>query len=575
MDMTGINPIYRSKVIFHSALVFLFGTLFHLFNYAGLPYDFTYDMVIHTTAFQHMTYDVLWRYALNPLTPAWFFLTEMGYLRPIYYMIHRFFFDHFGAQFFPLMLAVALGLGALGATFFNFAVRITRSFILAWLFVIFYATIPTNPSMAGTYLALDLQYWMSLFNFGALGCLMLITWKKDWPYGRKIMITAGWILLTWICIKWKSSEKLLPFVYLASLLVFCRSIYERTGKKFFAVLLLLNVLMFILVVPLKKFDAPKMDYGKVEHAKAANIYTEKDERMFTAGWSQLKGRIFFQDRESNPFIRFGMSSMPKSLSGDFGLLSWLFWLGLLIAPFFLRRMRSSPTHGAPDFPPELQHAAKITAVWFAVMAASAASGAPLSEVRYINFALVPAIILLMFIIRMGDVLLNVRPALKKAAGVILIFLFSVTILQNLGFLIKHNGHFGGMQYALFETERIIYRDAEGSSGTDLEVHLFHDELVQDGRAYFGWHDMPADWLKRLQEKVSETGSVYLRVHTEDDRMLQAVRESGFPAIPLGKVSLKDAPPPLFALYRMLGCLGIKSSKEKDIFAYRVEKSPEA
>ena len=118
-----INP---TSLILQSLLVGLVGFLVICWYYVGLPYDFSMDLVIHEGVLQGMSYTKLFQLALNPLTPAWFFMTEMGYLRPIYYLWVKGFFDLFGPNLVPVHLMVASGNAVLTAVFFIGGTLITK-----------------------------------------------------------------------------------------------------------------------------------------------------------------------------------------------------------------------------------------------------------------------------------------------------------------------------------------------------------------------------------------------------------------------------------------------------------------
>lgn len=105
----------------HLVFVFLFGVFTIFFLYVGLPFDFSSDLVDHEKVFRGMSYGKLVSLTLNPLTPSWFFMNEIGYLRPIYYLIQKAFFDFFGPFLQPFHVAVALGHGAfLASLFFSY-----------------------------------------------------------------------------------------------------------------------------------------------------------------------------------------------------------------------------------------------------------------------------------------------------------------------------------------------------------------------------------------------------------------------------------------------------------------------
>lgn len=315
-----------------------FGIVFVL--YAGLPYDFTQDLVTHDAVLKRMSYVEIWGYAANPLTPAWFYMTEIGYLRPIYYLIVKIIFDIFGANFYPAHIIVAVGNGILNTIFFYLAVQITRQIRYGYLIVLLYNSFPTNASMTSIYITLDLQFFHSSLNIIIMIILAALTCGQIRKFNLRIAGIFFWIFLTWISIKWKSSEKLLPVIYFSFLSIWSNEILKKIGGKWLSVLILTSCLMFILVIPFKKLQKSSVDYGEVQSASFVNVCTKKDERMFSLNFENIVARLFYQKGQENPFTVLIPDAMPQSFTRSLGFfLGWFFWVSFFLSPWYLYRCR--------------------------------------------------------------------------------------------------------------------------------------------------------------------------------------------------------------------------------------------
>ncbi len=546
----------------------LLGSFTIVWFYCGLPYNFSADLPAHDAVLKSMSYADLIRYTLNPLTPAWFFMTEIGYLRPIYYLFVKFFFDHFGASLIPVHIAVAIGLGFLSAFFFLVCAWITRKKWLAWLIVLFYAGIPTNAPMIAGYLALDLQYLHSLISIAALVCFALLTFPTIRKQASTTALTLGWILLTWISIKWKSSEKLLPFIYLAFLFIKIPGLIRLTGIRKPLLLLGINLAMFILVVPLQKAEVTLKDPSAVSSESSLHIYTAKDQRMFRSDPANIFYRSFFATNQPNPLLKISSDDMPYSLAGNLGLLLFIFFLTGMAGSFWMiRRRRRLQQRRSSDL---LEHAFVLTTLWFFVVLASFASGAPLEEVRYLNFAIVPMILLLIFLIRFLFDIIGAAPWKKRILSIACLVMFAIPIAQNFLILSKWVGHFGGMQHVLFEAEKTIYEKVHGPAPFALAIHYSHPQLERD-HTFVCWYRHPADWKTVLLERAGSGAPIFVLSRTDDDAYLKEIRALGFSLSEPKIFRLIDAKPLMFGFARHLGKFGLsKKMKKREVLLYEAK-----
>ncbi len=526
-------------------LVFLLGAFSVLFLYLGLPFDFTQDLVTHDSVLANQSYKELLSFALSPFTPAWFYMTEIGYLRPIYYLIVKSFIDVFGLVLWPIHAAVALGAGVLACLIFALTSKITGRKLFGWLVTIFYLTIPTNAEMIVGFLSADLQYWHSCVVLGAVFSFAYVVWSPR-NQRNKFFAFVGWILLTWIAIKWKSSEKLLPVIYLAFLLLRMRWVISRLGAARFGALLGINLLMFILVIPIKMIDQPKIDYGIQENVPLANVYTPKDATTLKADPKNIYFRTIVNPGHENPLTNLMLDKRPNTFTGIFGFfLGWFFWIGLLASPLLWRK--TWPLSEDDRFIVS-KHLMQVLATWFFITVGSFALGAPLSEVRFLNFAIVPALILLAFEIKLFDAYFgSMHRIVKQCFHGFLILAFVFVTAQNTAFLLKWVAHFGGIQHALVESEKTIYRSYFQEEPTLSELFHRHKELEQKA-VLVGWYDLPSDWIDFATQRINQQGVLFYKVRTDDDEALKQFQDRDYQVTKVGDFYFNEADPIFFRLW---------------------------
>lgn len=558
-------PIKNRSLLLHAAAAGFFGAFVIVWFYLGLPYNFSADLPAHDTALKHFSYSDLLRYTINPLTPAWFFMTEIGYLRPIYYLIVKLFFDNFGANLVPVHTAVAIGLGCLSAFFFLAAAVITRRKWIAWLIALLYVGIPTNAPMIAGYLSLDLQYLHSLVIIGALACYAALIFPAPQSRAKTISLIVGWVLLTWIAIKWKSSEKLLPFIYLTGILLKFPSLASQGGIKKPLTLLLLGLSMLLLVAPIKKFEITAQDSPEPGASSALHVYTVKDQRMFRSDPKNIWYRTFFAPGQPNPLLKISSDAMPHSLSGDLGPLLFVFFCGGMVASFWLIRFRRKER--GRDSPDPLEHIFVVTTLWFLTVLASFVSGAPLEEVRYLNFALVPMMLLLAFLVRFFFDIFEARRLTRRILTGFLLLAFGIPVVQNALTLSKWVGHFAGMQYVLSEVEKTVYERVYGPLPSLLTLHYQHPELEREYE-FTCWYNHPADWKERTLERIKSKGRLFILARSKDDPRLQGLQAEGVRLTGPEVFLLINARPLMFAVARELSQRGmLRKMKHQEVLLY--------
>jgi hypothetical protein len=319
--------IRMKSVHYHAITVFLLGVLLAFSLYVGLPYDFSDDLASYHEPITSMSYGDALGLTMNPLTPAWFYMTEIERLRPVYNLIYKLFFDLFGLSLIPFHVMVALGNGLLCAFFFIIGTTITEKKLFGWFLALLYASFSTNaPELIGQ-LATALPSILALTYISAIACLGLLTYRY-WPSKTtRLLLAMGWILLTWFAIKWKSHAKLLPVIS-AAFLVFCfRPIVKNIGKKMLAIVILVNLTMFVLVVPITLMVGIQEGHSKAENSNSTQKRKSKDQRMFDVNASNIIIRLVKQPGSENPLTKIFLREPPRSLTGNLGFfLGWFFGL---------------------------------------------------------------------------------------------------------------------------------------------------------------------------------------------------------------------------------------------------------
>ena len=236
---------------------FLYGFSFIAICYIGLPVDFTADHVSNIRNTAAISYPELFKLILNPTTPAWFYPPgdgSMAYVRPLHFLLMKFYFNQFNYSLPPFHITAAIGNGILGLVLFFFIYHWTRNLFLGFLGIVLYSSLPSNYFTMSSTFAMDFQHFIGLFTLSSLFLFGQLTLKKN-KAGTFALQLLGWVVTTWLVIKLKSSEKIVPVICGAFLVLRWKFISARIGLRKTVILLLVVLGMAVLVVPFKSFDA--------------------------------------------------------------------------------------------------------------------------------------------------------------------------------------------------------------------------------------------------------------------------------------------------------------------------------
>lgn len=543
------------------ALCFGFFVIFSL--YYGLPYDFNADLLRDEAVTSTVSYSQLFRFLLTPTTPAWFFYENMAELRPFMYVLHKFFFETFGANLPAVHLIVALAHGLLALVFFSVIYRITGRKLYSWLLLFLYASFPTNAVMLAGYVSLEIQFLLSALEILALAALVCLTWNPPPSVFKRALLIFSWFAITWLAIKWKSSEKILPFIYLGFLILTGLKIKQKAGASLLAALILMNLFMFLLAVPLKQTKPAPVNENRNQ------VFLQKEKQMTRFQIPTLIARTLSLPGGENPLLAVELDESPNSFTGNLGFfLGWFFWLSLFGAPliYFLKR-RSLPAADKEQIKLRF-HAALLVFLWFAAVVAGFGMGNIVTEVRYLNYALVPAILLFAFFLRFTEDFLSPQNLTRKIVPLLFSAMFIFTIIQNFKFLTKWIGFYGGIQHTVYESEKMIYQDFFKTSPEPMEFLRKHGELGKRA-TLVTWYDLKEDWFLEARKRLEQEKVLYVKSRGEPDDKVERFRQEGFRVEKRANFSFYDAKPLFFRYSKLLVQTRLKKNKNLQVALYKV------
>ena len=554
------------RLSIHLILSFLFGFFIIYFLYAGLPYDFNADILRDEKLTSSVSYSQLFSYIVNPSTPAWFFYPRMEELRPFMYVIHKFFLETFPGNLLPVHLIVALAHGLLAAAFFLIFYWITENSLCSWLLIFLYASFPTNGVMLAGYVSLEIQFLLSALELGGIAALTILTARPPRTVLKKAFLILGWLAATWIAIKWKSSEKILPFVYLAFLIFRFNFIRQHVGARLLTLIALTNLFMFVLAVPLK---TPTLHSGQSVSApseRERTVFTQKEKQMTRFHFPTLLARTFLPQDEKNPLFTVSLDKFPTSFTGNLGFfLGWVFWVGLFTVAVL--HFRTRPDHFSEPLKLRL-HALTLILFWFLAVVAGFGAGKLTAEVRYLNYAYVPGVILIGFLLRIFQEFFFRTPRAGKVSVLVFSGMVLFTLIQNYGFLTKWVGFYGGIQHANYESDKLMYESVFHSKPKGFDVLRKHGEL-EDRALFVTWYDAKPDWFEKVKAKFEREQFLFVKSRGEPDEKLDRFRQEGYKAEPAATFSFYDAKPLFFRFSKFLIQSHLKKSKNLRVELYKV------
>ena len=560
--------------------IFLFGFAVIYACYVGLPVDFNSDYIAsNIRGADSLSYLKLIRLTLNPLTPAWFYPSAglMEYLRPLQFLLMKLFFDWFHYSLIPFHVSTAVGHGFLLTIFALIIFYYTRSILLSWLGALLYASFPSNFFMLVSTFALDFQFFLSILTLVALFLFGLLTFGKLKSKLSFFLGVLGWICASWLAIKLKSSEKIIPFICLAFLIFRLRFVIGRIGLLRMWILILGIAGMMILVIPFKPFESWTNDQGFTSKETASiQPSSEKDKQTLSFQWNNLLERTFFVPGGEFPFTTVVRRNIPQSFTENYGFfLGWLFWVSLLLTPIVLARSKVSTDLPFRDQEGEMKrHCFWLMLIWFGATIAGFANGLNVRDIRLLNFAYVPSVLLLFMMV--GTLEQNFFSAAKKrlffriAVAVFVLY----TSFSNFFILAKLLGHFGGFQNALVRAEKDVFQSFYHESPDERTLYERHQDL-ENRALVVDWYQLPENWFQAAVEKLNREKTVYVYTRTAQSERLEKFKTAGYEPIFLKRYDFLDAKPLIFRAFKRVAevkHLTGTSGKENAILVYQIKGS---
>ncbi len=538
----------KSSLPIHLVAVFLFSVLFILFCYLGLPVDFNADYLqTHIRAVYISNAEIL-KYIANPFTPVWFYPEDgrMEYVRPLQVLLFNLVHRQFPYTVVPFHYLAAIGMGLLNVVLFSIIFYFTRNPLYGWLGALLYTSFPSNYFIMSSVCPIDFQFYLSVITISSLVAFGFLTsgrWRKKIRFAGGILL---WFTLVWIAIKLKSTEKIIPFICFAFLCFRLRYTLKAIGKVKTIILFAVLASSLILIVPVKsnKMWANNPYIGATEK-KIAGPSTKKDKVTFGFQWKNMLSRTFYVPGGEFPFTTIVRHKTPRSFTENYGLfLGWLFWISFLIAPMILLFRKKMAWSENVEIK---AHFYWLMFIWFGVTIAGFANGIDLSEIRLLNFAYVPSVILLFTSVGILDQTF-VKKARTKWIHVSLAFLVAVTVVSNDTLLSKLIGHFGGMQDTLVRVENDMFKSFFHKAPEGAELYEKHIELER--RAVFvDWYEFEEKWFEQVQDKLNQENVLYFLSRNENPERLQKIRDAGYSVNLLNRESFFDSKPPIFKLLK--------------------------
>lgn len=561
-----------NRVLMHVILVFISAFFLIYALYVGLPYDFNADLVRDPTVTSPLTYSKLISYTLTPATPAWSYYSRIEELRPFRYVLHKFFLETFHADLASVHIFVAVGHGLLAVAFFLITYWITRRKLYSWLMVLLYASFPTNAVSLLGFVSLEMQYLFSALTLLAMAALIYLTWNPSVSIVNRALLILTWLAITWLAIKWKSSEKILPFAYLLFLVLNFLG-RRRIRLKPFLLLLLVNLAMFFLVIPMRLNHPEPLVAKSLKTIDAYSLksFQKKEKQTVDFRLANLVESVVALPGTKNPLFTFPSKEQPSSFTGNLGFfLGWAFWLGLLLSPLLLkyagRSVHLNVDHAEP-FQARI-HAMRLNLAWFFLVLTSFSSSQVPGDVRYLNFALVPAVVLMAFLIRLVHDALIKHTKARRLFSALITTIFLFTLFRNYTFLVKWVGHFGGLQHSLYESDALIYRKFYKEEPRSLLLLQRHVEL-EDRVVLVSWYDWGNNWFEKAEEKLKRERVLFVKVRQEDDEKLEKFRQAGYRVDKLKSFPFYDAKPLFFQFSKLLIQMKLKHFKNLQVVLYQV------
>ncbi len=560
------------------AAVFLTGFFFVIIFYLGLPIDFIRDYLDHLAMLNTFDYSDLVLLHFNPLSPGWFFIEDIYYLRPGTGLLTKPFHALFGALATPYFVWEAIACGVLCCLLYAIIRRASGRALEGWLGVLLYLSFPTN------FLAVTLhpatEYHFSVLRFLAFVFFSRLVLEPRADTARFVLTALGWYLAVLFAIKLKASEKLLPFVFLAYLALRATATLQGAGASRYLTLVAVALLMLVSVPPLLEPRSPEpafLTQLKLEAAQRTEPgpagWERKEDLIRTFSVRHAVEQLLQNSQEDAPFTTLLRQRGPRSFSGSLGLVpAWLFWIGAFAGPWVLARLRAR----RPGHADALAHSFVLFGTWTLAVGMTFASALMENDLRYLNFLFVPAV---PFLFASCAVLTK---SLGRLAGTALRIVFvaglALTLVTNFSFFVSDYVYrVGGRRFAEVEAIRTAFEDFQGRPPVGDELQAARNEL--GGTVLLtDWQETWQDRLRKKSEPLERGGidlsgfrgrKLYLLTHERETRSLEPFLDQGARADLLREISYLDAPTLAFGALRALKRLTGKPATPDAIWIYRI------
>ncbi len=354
--------------------------------YAGLPLDFTADYVNALKDLRTVGFKELILQTLNPLTPAWFFSENMLALRPLTFLYLKSFETVFGVTTFPIGVGEAVSCGLICSLLYYVIRRCGLPAIYGILSIALYLTFPSNPR--GFLAFPQFEYFNTLLRFLPVllfGSLTLGAARSRFKFIGSLVLVYVLVLLA---IKLRSSEKILPPLFLAFLTLGSVPLRRGLGWKRYGSIFLVTALLFFSVVPL----APTVPSAKTDSCGSVTAAAGTSASGPECGAERKEGRIKSFRVENLVSSLFSMAPpsrdrLPRNFMETYGIvLGPFFWIFLFLGAWTLLRSK--------DEDRALRHFFYLFLLWFGLVSLSFGSSFTASQIRYLNFTFLPSVVLL-------------------------------------------------------------------------------------------------------------------------------------------------------------------------------------
>ena len=566
--------------------VFFIGFLFIFSCYGGLPVDFNADHInINIRGAEAMSYSDLISLTLNPFTPAWFYPPNglMEYLRPLEFLGMKLLFNSFHYSLTAFQVVASITNGMLMVLFLLIIFYMTKSLLWAWLGVLLYLSFPSNSFLMLSTFSVDFQYSVSILSTTALVLFGFLTLKRT-KKSTFFLSLAGWILAIWFAIKLKSSEKILPLICIAFIILKLRSISKHIGRFRLIVLLAVSLGMITLIVPFRPFHQWVKKDLVIESTSQTTTQSiqpanEKDKQTFSFRWENMVYRTFCVPDGKCSLFTLQRKKIPRSFSENYGFfLTWFFWIGLIASPFIWSHIKKNKKLVTPQNLDTAQHCFSLWFVWLAATIAGFANGLNVYDTRFLNFAYVPSIPILFTMIGMIETAFLSTPVKQKnrkkiiyRALLLLVLIYS--ICSNYALLVKIIGNFGGAQDATVRAERDVFQDFFHETPNHRTLYERHHEL-ETRAVIVDWYDLPENWFEQAERILALENQIYFYTRTQDSEKLAKLKEAGYAVSFWKRYDYLDAKPLVFKIFKASAHFKktlLKSKKENAILIYKIRK----